>query len=273
MGSGRSGSTILGVVLGNLKNCFYGGELHLWAGDRGIPTDRDSAYEFWERVSQAFPDREKYFDLAASFNSQLEYHTALASLFRSSNREIVQQFHEQSVKFFKAIETVSERAVTIDSSHYALRAHWLNKNPGLDVCYIYLYRDPVEVIVSHKRKDVEQKHMNFFKANVYLIWVSVFNNIIYSFLPKANKMKLRYEDFINRPAETLTQIENKFRLESEELDLKNLDPGNLFRANRIRLHQKISLENKLKKTKVNPFEKALIYLLLWLLVFYVLLYF
>src|ERR1035438_8430676 len=37
MGAGRSGSTILGVTLGNCENVFYAGELDAWLARSGIP--------------------------------------------------------------------------------------------------------------------------------------------------------------------------------------------------------------------------------------------
>ena len=61
MGVGRSGSTILGVVLGNLQNYFFGGEMHLWIESKGVPTERDYAIEYWKKIADKIPAREQYF--------------------------------------------------------------------------------------------------------------------------------------------------------------------------------------------------------------------
>src|ERR1700676_598924 len=51
MGAGRSGSTVLGVALGNCENVFFAGELDKWLVRRGAPnlTD-DERTRFWSGV-------------------------------------------------------------------------------------------------------------------------------------------------------------------------------------------------------------------------------
>ncbi len=257
LGSGRSGSTILGIVLGNIKNHFFGGELHLWNKDKGMPAED---FEFWDKVNEGVPHREEFFK--CNFDKKLEFHTAILSIFKSQKREIVKSFNEQSVELFTSMQNVAQASTIIDSSHYAPRAYWLNQNPAMDVHYIYLYRNPVDVMMgSFKRKDIEQPSKNFFSGNYFLFAVSCLSNLVYVLLPRKKRMKLRYEDFITHPVEELNRIQKKFNIEIENLDLQNLKPGHIFRANRIRLYDKISLETKLKKTPINPFLKAVIYII------------
>lgn len=51
MGAGRSGSTILGVTLGNCEGVFYAGELDKWLTRSGQPTlGGQEREQFWQRV-------------------------------------------------------------------------------------------------------------------------------------------------------------------------------------------------------------------------------
>src|SRR5690348_3987075 len=51
MGAGRSGSTVLGVTLGNCAGVFYAGELDAWLPRSGAPQlDDDTRVRFWDQV-------------------------------------------------------------------------------------------------------------------------------------------------------------------------------------------------------------------------------
>ena len=259
MGVGRSGSTILGVVLGNLKKYFFGGEMHLWIESKGVPTERDYAIEYWKKIADNIPEREDYFN--TDFDKQLEFHTALPAIFGSGKMPVIKKFHRMSQELFTSVQNVSGCDVIVDSSHYPLRAYWLNKNPALDMHYIYLYRNPVDAINALMKKDVEQTPKSFFGANLYLFWVSLLSNIVYAGFPKSKKMKLRYEDLIKNPGGVINNVQAKLHTNQETIDFNNLSTGFIFRANRIRLYKTIKLETQLKKSQMNPFLKGIVYLL------------
>src|ERR1700682_6281666 len=51
MGAGRSGTTILGVALGNCVDFVFAGELNQWLLKSGVPThDGPERARFWETV-------------------------------------------------------------------------------------------------------------------------------------------------------------------------------------------------------------------------------
>ena len=259
MGIGRSGSTILGIVLGNLKEYFFAGEMQLWIESKGVPTEREDAIKYWEQIAINIPDREDYFN--TDFERQLEFHTALPALVGSHNKPVIEKFHKLSAELFDSIKKVTGCSVIVDSSHYPLRAYWLHKNPALDMHYLYLYRDPVDAINALMKKNVEQIPKSFFSANLYLFVVSVLSNFVYLLMPANKKMKLRYEDLINCPNAVLTRVQKLLKTELHTIDLNDLSTGHIFRANRIRLYKKIKLETEIKRTKTNFVLRSLIYLL------------
>src|SRR3989440_11450989 len=62
MGAGRSGSTILGVALGNCDGLFYAGELDKWLPRSGEPPlDGDERARFWAVVRQGVSGAEPLF--------------------------------------------------------------------------------------------------------------------------------------------------------------------------------------------------------------------
>src|SRR5947209_13698495 len=57
MGAGRSGSTILGIALGNCEGVFFAGELDKWLPRGGTPSLRDPERDrFWSGVRAQIPD-------------------------------------------------------------------------------------------------------------------------------------------------------------------------------------------------------------------------
>lgn len=258
MGVGRSGSTILGVVLGNLKGYFFGGEMHLWIESKGVPTERDYAIEYWKKISDNIPEREDYYN--TDFNNQLEFHTTVPAIFGSHDKPVIKKFHKLSKELFQSMQKVSDGDVMVDSSHYPLRAYWMNKNPELDMRYIYLYRHPIDTIHALMKKDVEQIPKSFLSANLYLFWVSLLSNIVYLTVPKNKRMKLRYEDFIANPNAVLNDVQRMTGTPHQTVDLNNLSTGYIFRANRIRLLKTTKLETQLKKINTGFLKKAFIYM-------------
>jgi hypothetical protein len=260
MGAGRSGSTLLGILLGNMEKYFFAGELHLWNMTRGKTfNERNDVIDFWENVADEFSGKEEYFQY--DFDKNLEFHTAIPSLLGFHKKELIKKFHEQSEKLFAAVKKQSGKQSIVDSSHYALRAYWLSKNPSLDVSYIYLYRNPADVVNSFRKKNVEHVAKNFFSANAYLVGVSILINFIYWILPREKKIRIRYEDVLKCTQSTLNRIERVSTVPMNEIDTSTLKTGYIFRSNRIRHSEKISLQKENGAQRSNIFLKSIIYIL------------
>lgn len=257
MGAGRSGSTIAGILLGNMDKYFFSGELHLWNMTKGETfNERSEVIDFWKKVSDAFPDKEEYFKY--DFDKKLEFHTAMPAFIGLGNKKIIEEFHKQSQKLFTIVKNQSGKEVVIDSSHYALRAYWLSKNKHLDVSYIYIYRNPVDVIKSFSKKNIEHTYKNFFAANLYLLSVTMLVTIVYALLPKNKKVKIRYEEIINCPEKVLHRVEKITAVPSSQVDINKLDTGYIFRSNRIRHQQQISLKRETKINRAKKFSDIII---------------
>src|ERR1700730_15993454 len=123
MGAGRSGSTILGVALGNCEGVFYAGELDKWLIRRGEPAlGGGERAQFWERVRA----RVNASDLFGYGARALERSSALFSVSKARRRRRVRRrYREVARELYRAIATEARADYVVDSSHYPLRAREL----------------------------------------------------------------------------------------------------------------------------------------------------
>ena len=77
LGAHRSGSTILGVTLGNCENVFFAGELHSWLTWKGVPRlGGEEGAQLWNSV------REDVKGAAELFGHQTELYVDRSSALR-----------------------------------------------------------------------------------------------------------------------------------------------------------------------------------------------
>jgi len=179
MGAGRSGSTILGVLLGNLRNIFYAGELATWHKFRGVPkTENKEVLRFWINFKKKFLDAEKYFKY--DYYDHLEHHTSIFYFYKYFDNSFFYNYQDFNSEFLRQLLKTTKSKYIVDSSRLPLRAYWLSKNKHIDLRLIYLIRDSREVVNSFKKKGIEQSAKSPFSANLYLILVSILSSIIYA---------------------------------------------------------------------------------------------
>ena len=142
MGAGRSGSTILGVTLGNCENVFYAGELDKWLLRSGKPklTDAERT-QFWEAVRQRVADPDPLFGSVA--HHYLERSSALfGGVAGRFDGVFARRYRRVTEELYRAIATTAGVTHVVDSSHYPLRARELQALEGIDLHLLFLVRDP-----------------------------------------------------------------------------------------------------------------------------------
>lgn len=228
-GFGRSGSTILGNVLGQTEGFFHGGELrHIW--DRGLIKNWlcgcDSPFqecEFWREVFQnAFGGMERI-DAPEMIRlrelSSRTHHVPLM-LTHPGERLLAKRrktYLENLGRLYRAIQLRAGSRVIVDSSKYPSYAHVLDTIPGVDLHVVHLIRDPRAVTYSWQRKKVQTGAGENPKTPVYmrqydtlgsiLRWgvQNVATEMLWKRLPE-RYMALRYEDFVAKPRETIGSV-------------------------------------------------------------------
>jgi len=253
LGSGRSGTSLLEIMLGNNSRIFNCGELNRFPARNGYPPVKspDSTdYKFWLKIREKVVEN---FDLKhqAHLHKKFEYHFGLIKrffgLFDPSEYRLYQDF---IAKIFNEVYQSTGCPIITDSSKYPSRALSLSETLTFDVSYIYIKRNPVSVVRSFAKKDIEQPSKNWLMANAYYFIVNFLCSIVYRKLAKRHKtMIIKYEELIQNPLQTLMDIEKILDLSFDLLKdkIKNneeIKVGNLFDGNRIRLKPTILLQSK-----------------------------
>jgi hypothetical protein len=189
-GLGRSGSTILDIVLGNHPQIESVGEVsniirNGWISHeslRGIDPRRirvpicacgkrldvpniDAPVEacpFWSRVRREWVERtdrdsiESYPKLQDAFERQRRWPRLLYEKRRPST--LFRSYARLTLAFFESIRAVSGKPIIVDSSKRPVRAFTLGMIPGIDLRVVHLVRDGRGVITSLRKtfkKDIQ----------------------------------------------------------------------------------------------------------------------
>ena len=235
-GLGRSGSTILGNILGQVEGFFHGGELNfIWERNLienrlcgcGAPFDE---CEVWGAVlKRAFgridegDAREMVRVLTLSTRTR---HIPL-TFFSRGRRMLASRLGKYVVqlqKLYQAVQATTDSQVIVDSSNLPTYGHMLGMTPGIDLYVVHLVRDARAVAYSWLRKkpqpDVDELAYMHRMSTVEssLLW-DVWNASAEA-LGRGSSgryMRLRYEDFVEEPQRALKNILGMLHEDSREL--------------------------------------------------------
>lgn len=218
-GLGRSGSTLVDRMLGQVPGFVSGGEIRdLW--QRGLIENRlcgcgvpfrDCAY--WREVGrEAFGGWSKVDPAAvAALARSVERASPLAR--RSGpGRARRERYGRIVVPLYRAIREVSGEPVVVDSSKDAVTAALLADVPGVDLRVIHLVRDPRGVAHSWARRVVRpdvvgrtEYMYRFGPSRVGVRWVA--RNLGFERLARRGvpTIRMRYERLVQAPREELAR--------------------------------------------------------------------
>lgn len=258
LGAGRSGTTILDIVLGNSTDAISLGEINRFFKREGIAPKREApnkVYAFWSTIKQCFDSNlsQDYNDLKKLFDKN-EYHTSFPKIYLVGAERSYQQL--LSKQYGCIAEHTKDKKVLVESSKYPARALNISSILGdkMDVGYVYLKKDPVKVVSSFGKKGLEQPAKSFLASNAYYLIVNILCYLsVWKLRNRGHKVVvLKYEDLITKPIEILDQIATELGLGLKSVQEKIgqdevLDTGFLFDGNRIRLKENIVLQKKIKE--------------------------
>jgi hypothetical protein len=280
LGVGRSGSTILDTVLSNHPQIEGAGEFissmrQIMHQKYCACGNRANECPFWSEVL------EEWKHLAPSANMQ-EY-IMLQKKYEHVSRWILpsqaqgylvsgfERYAEETYALFRALQSVSGKRIIVDSSKHRGRALALSRIPEIDLHFIHLVRDVRGVVWSLKKsfaKSVENPLANealpawraaaqWYLLNLQAEWVR-------RRIAPEKSIRVRYEDFIVSPKETLVNI-GRFigcdlsQLADEVVAGKEMDTNHMIAGNRLRMRGKVKLRADNEwMYKLQPKEKLVI---------------
>ncbi len=265
MGSGHSGSTILGVALGNCRGVFFAGELERFLARAGTPVlgglERS---RFWAAVRAALPDVQELYGNAA--HRLLERSSAVLRVGSLRRRRALQgPYRRLAGRLFGAIAATAEADNVVDTSHFPLRARELQRAPELELCLVFLVRDPQAVVSSIGRlasgRSSARRTLMDLKINADLWLTYGLSLAAFTAQPPARRVFVRYEDFVERPEAVLRAILDRAGSDAEIPDLAHLRTGLAIHANRLIGSEEVALAGGGKGRP--PQRSLLTWLLQW----------
>lgn len=265
-GYGRSGSTVLDVVLGNHPDMVSVGELTYLADDWSDP-DRSCACgapyvhcDFWNDLSDvvSFPSE----DTASVVRAVERRRSTLPVLFDLLDAEAKEQYRATQQRLFRYITEVSDKSIVVDSSKSAgdaaMRFYALSELAGLDVYVLHLVRDGLSTVASCVRKGSNwalEGHrpppaMPGLRAAVGWTVANLWTMMLARrYFPRDRYLRVHFEDLIADPACTLERIGAFVGVDVDVLIDRiecndAFDVGHNVGGNRVRMKKKIQLETQ-----------------------------
>ncbi len=219
VGAGRSGSTLLEMILGNLPDFFSVGEIRYfweywfdqnWICGCGEPLD---ACDVWQTVGANLAA--SGIDLAqmAEWASTYDRTRHLPRLALRDDNFWPESFVAASAELYQSIYEASGGKVIVDSSKVPSHLYLLKQIPTLDLRVLHLVRDGRAVAYSwNKRQKKELGSQNSQETmpgksltKAMLVWMmeNKFADSAVKQMPAVAQM--RYEDFVRAPADQLNQ--------------------------------------------------------------------
>jgi len=233
LGAHRSGSTILGVTLGNCANVFFAGEVHSWLSRRGVPSSGgEGGAELWRAV------RRQVDGAADLFGDETQlYLDRSSALYRVNKwpiaRRLRPRYRRVTEDLYRAIARVTGASHIVDTSHYPLRARALQRLDGIELYILFLARDPQGVVASLDPRNASSGSKSPLTTNMHLWATYLLALSVFLRQPRERRLFVRHEDFIADPEGVLRQILDRIGSPASLPDFQALNTGSPLQGNRF----------------------------------------
>ncbi|MGH8542176.1 MAG: sulfotransferase [Gammaproteobacteria bacterium] len=265
-GYGRSGSTVLDIVLGQHPQLLAVGELanlskRVWVNNEYCSCGaRVRDCPFWSEVCRRFTQRFGEDALRAYAKLQARFE-GLSVLTSSSVRSLRNpggfvDYCAYTESLFAILVKASGKPVVIDSSKLPGRALTLAFIPGLDLQLIHLLRDGrgvawslTKAYVKDEQSGIERPLASRSVPRTAIRWatVNLATEAVVRRLDANRAMRMRYEDFVTAPAVELarvgTLLDADLRSVCTRLQTGKLfEPGHIVAGSRVRMAGTLKLK-------------------------------
>ena len=204
-GLGRSGSTLLGALLGQLDGFFYAGELRsaarAFAGESPCGCGEPLLEcPVWRRILEhAF---------GSTDGARVLLHDDASSRALGILRQRQPGSGPEAAAFeavFRAVVETTGSRVVVDSSKWPGYAHFLQRLPGVELSVVHLVRDPRGVAHSRRKPNAWGGPKGLSPVRSALQW-DVWNPVVEWIARGERQLRLRYEDFVAEPEDALRRV-------------------------------------------------------------------
>lgn len=220
-GSGRSGSTLIDAILGQVPGWFAVGEVrNLW--DYGLVERRPcgcgepvSACAVWSRVIRRLESAESIDPAAmAAWREQFAQTKRLLPILAHGPRYAAapdkRSYLRATAALYRAIADETGSRVIVDSSKWPTYAYLLGSMPSIDLHVLHLVRDPRACAFSwRRRKQAEpgrylDQQGAFYTTSYWAVWNPAIQRL---FGGRPDRyLFMRYEDFAAAPRRHIDQV-------------------------------------------------------------------
>lgn len=246
-GSGKSGSTLLDIILGDSENAFSIGELNFLFREGLIENEYCTCKlivkdcEIWQKVllnwnKKATMSQSEYRKTQVFYESKKQIFKLLKEIKNPSNNFTI--FLEDTKILYEEISMVTEKEILVDSSKSVARAIILNKiYPSDKLVVVHLIKRFSHVLNSNKKivkKDIKsgvefsREERSIFYVFYFLkIWL-LENLILFGFLNK-KRIVVPFENYINNPDSIIMLVYGKVKIKTKIYNPKHMMAGNHMR--------------------------------------------
>lgn len=259
LGAGRSGTTLLTALLNSHKEIESLGEMNQFFEflelDKNCSCGKNlklcSKWNLEKSLTKNLKEKRKYCE-------KLEKHKNIPFLLIKKNTN--KKYNEIQKKIFVSIKHTRPSQWYLDSSKYIARYLLLRNNKNFNAKAIYLVRDPRGVIFSFKKN--VQTSKNALSSIAYYNFINFFAEIV--FRKDKNILKIRYEDLVEYPVNTLSIIYEHIFEKQEQVTIVDeyYKMPHIVGGNRIKENKQINLKiDYVWKNKTARYKQIIYYYL------------
>ncbi len=273
MGAGRSGTTILDILLSNNPGMFGCGELNYILREGfarndpcscGVPCNQCL---FWGKIREkaGLPDGDlgKLFKLFLSIEWHTGFFRLIAGLVPAAE---LRRYAGVNHKLLAAIKSVTNATAIVDSSKLSGRALALAEFFPGKTKIICITREPAGVMQSFQKRGLEQDPKPPLATCLYYVTVLLSCRLVARRVG-SSMIEISYEELMADPVACLARLEKWTGLDFSRARtiLANngyLLPGHIVRGNRLRKKERIRFEKGIRPVALaSIYQKMLVYLM------------
>lgn len=254
MGTGRSGTTILEILLTNEDGITASGELkHIFrdAYVRDLPCacgKPGRQCELWSSVLQESAWSPEECRRIGSSIASVESHGHFPLVYAGvANRQKLALYRDATTKLLTSVRNRQGSRVIVDSSKYPARALLLARMYPSKVKVLCITRSAAGLLAAFQKKNPDEQHpKSRLAAAAYYLYVLLCMRLVRNRL-EGRCLTIRFEDLSRNPIATLEAIEHwsGLSLDRAKAKLANADwfeIGHIVTGNRLRKKGRVRFE-------------------------------